>query len=336
MKKFNVAVVGATGMVGQEMLKVLFEEKFPIEKLVPLASKRSAGKKVKFGEEDIKVEVLDENSFKGIEIALFSAGGKISEKFAPIAAKSGAIVIDNTSFFRMDPDVPLVVPEVNAADIKKVKKGIIANPNCSTAQLVLPLKPIHDAVKIKRVVVDTYQAVSGAGKELVDELKHQVKDAMANKEPKKEIAPYQIAFNLIPQIDTFLDNGYTKEEMKMTNETKKIMGDNSIEVTATCVRVPVFVGHSEAVTVETEKKLSAKEARELMRKFPGVEIVDDPANKIYPMPIDCAGRNETFVGRIREDVSHPNSISFFVVSDNLRKGAAWNAVQIAQEWIKGK
>ncbi|MFC1517740.1 aspartate-semialdehyde dehydrogenase [Candidatus Margulisiibacteriota bacterium] len=334
MKKFNVAVVGATGMVGQEMLKVLYEEKFPIEKLVPLASERSAGKKVKFGDSDIKVEVLNENSFSGIEIALFSAGGKISEKYAPIAAKAGAIVIDNTSFFRMDPEVPLVVPEVNAADIKKVKKGIIANPNCSTAQLVLALKPIHDAAKIKRVVVDTYQAVSGAGKELVEELKHQTKDALASKKTKKEIAPYQIAFNLIPQIDVFTENGYTKEELKMTNETKKIMGDDSIEVTATCVRVPVFIGHSEAVTIETEKKLSANEARELLRKFPGVEVVDDPENKIYPMPIDCAGRNETFVGRIREDISSKNGISLFVVSDNLRKGAAWNAVQIAQEWIK--
>ncbi|MBU0581055.1 MAG: aspartate-semialdehyde dehydrogenase [Candidatus Margulisbacteria bacterium] len=334
MKKFNVAVVGATGMVGQEMLKVLHEEKFPIEKLVPLASERSSGKKVKFGEKELKVEVLDENSFEGIEIALFSAGAKISEKFAPIAAKAGAIVIDNTSFFRMDPDVPLVVPEVNPGDIKKVKKGIIANPNCSTAQLVLALKPIHDAARIKRVVVDTYQAVSGAGKELVEELRQQTEDVLKDKKTVKKVAPYQIAFNLIPQIDVFLDNGYTKEEMKMTNETKKIMGDDSIELTATCVRVPVFIGHSEAVTIETEKKLTAEQVKELLRKAPGVEVVDDPSKKLYPMPLDCAGRNETFVGRIREDVSCPNGISLFVVSDNLRKGAAWNAVQIAQEWIK--
>jgi aspartate-semialdehyde dehydrogenase len=334
MKKYNVAVVGATGMVGQEMLKVLFEAEFPAEKIIPLASERSAGKKVEYGDKEIAVQVLDENSFKDVDIALFSAGAKISEKFAPIAVESGAIVIDNTSFYRMDPEVPLIVPEVNPDEVNNVKKGIIANPNCSTAQLVLALKPLHDAAKIKRVVVDTYQAVAGAGKEAVDELHQQTVDLISMKEVQKEVFPHQIAFNLIPQIDVFLENGYTKEEMKMTNETKKIFGDDSIQLTATCVRVPVFIGHSEAVTIETEKKITAAEAKEVLAKMPGLVLVDDPANLKYPMPVDCSGKNDTYVGRIREDISCANSISLFVVSDNLRKGAAWNAVQIAQEWIK--
>ncbi len=336
MKKFNVAVVGATGMVGQEMLRVLQEEKFPVAKILPLASERSAGKTVKFNGKNVPIKVLKEDSFEGIDIALFSAGAKISEKFAPCAAAAGAIVIDNTSQFRMDADVPLVIPEVNAKEIFNAPRGIIANPNCSTAQLLLVLKPIHDAAKIKRVVVSTYQAVAGAGKEAVDELKKQLKAYFAKKPMKIEALAKQIAFNVIPQIDVFLDNGYTKEEMKMTNETKKIMGDNSIELTATAVRVPVMVGHSEAVTIETERKLTAAEVKQLMSTAPGVVLVDDPATKTYPMPIDCERKNQTFVGRIREDVSHPNGINLWVVSDNLRKGAAWNAVQIAQEWIKAR
>jgi aspartate-semialdehyde dehydrogenase len=334
MNKFNVAVVGATGMVGQEMLKVLQEEKFPVDKIIPLASERSAGKTVKFNGKNIPVKILKEDSFAGVHIALFSAGAKISEKFAPLAAAAGAIVIDNTSHFRMDKDVPLVVPEVNAKEIFNAPRGIIANPNCSTAQLVIALKPIHDAARIKRVVVSTYQAVSGAGKEAVDELKKQTKAYFAKKPMKAQALPQQIAFNVVPQIDVFLDNGYTKEEMKMTNETKKIMGDDSIELTATAVRVPVMIGHSEAVTIETERKLSAAEVKQLLSTAPGIVLVDDPATKTYPMPIHCAGKNDTYVGRIREDVSHPNGINLWIVSDNLRKGAAWNAVQIAQEYIK--
>lgn len=328
-KKYNVAVVGATGAVGKVMLEVLEQRNFPINKLRLLASENSSGKKVKFGSSDVAVETLTEKSFEGIEIALFSAGAERSKMFAPAAVKSGAVVIDNTSFYRMNPDVPLVVPEVNPQDIKK-HHGIIANPNCSTIGMVVALNPIHKAARIKRIVVTTFQSVSGAGATAIQELKDQTAAwVRGEKLPPKKFA-YPIAFNCIPQIDDFLDNGYTKEEIKMVNETKKIIGDPSIQVTATCVRVPVFFAHSESVMIETEKKLSAKDVKDLLSKAPGVIVFDDPSSKKYPMPIDVGGKDETYVGRIREDLSHPSAISLWLVSDNLRKGAATNAVQIAE------
>lgn len=332
-KKYKVAVLGATGVVGKEILKVLEERNFPVERLLPLASSRTAGSTVVFKGKELKVELAEPDSFNGIDIGLFSAGASISERFAPEAAKRGVVVIDNTSFFRMNPDVPLVVPEVNPQAIKR-HKGIIANPNCSTAQMVVVLKPIHDKYKIKRLVISTYQAVSGWGKEAVDELIEQTKAWVAGKPVEVKILPKQIMFNAVPQIDSFLDTGYTKEEMKMVNETKKIMEDDSIAVTATTVRVPVFIGHSEAVNIETEKPITAEEARKLLAKAPGVRVMDDPANKVYPTAIDCVGMDDTFVGRIRKDISVPNGIDLWIVSDNLRKGAATNAVQIAEEMIR--
>ena len=335
MRSYSVAVVGATGAVGNEMIATLEQRNFPVSELTLLASERSLGKELEYRGKKIPVQVLGENSFKGIEIGLFSAGGKISEKFAPIAAKAGCVVIDNTSAFRMDPEVPLVVPEVNPGDIARYrKKGIIANPNCSTIQMVVALKPIHDAAKIKRVVVSTYQSVSGTGKKAMEELAEQTRALLSFREPKVEVYPHQIAFNCLPQIDVFVDNGYTKEEMKMVNETRKIMGDDSIAVTATTIRVPVFRAHSESVYVETRRKITAKEVRDLLEKAPGVVVVDDPAKRQYPLAIHAAGRDETFVGRIREDESIPNGINLWVVSDNLRKGAALNAVQIAEILIR--
>jgi aspartate-semialdehyde dehydrogenase len=334
MKKYHVAVVGATGAVGNEMISVLEQREFPVGNLTLLASERSLGKELSFMGKSVPVKVLKEDSFKGADVGLFSAGGGISQKFAPIAAESGCIVIDNTSAFRMDPDVPLVVPEVNASAIGLYKnKGIIANPNCSTIQMVVALKPIHDAARIKRVVVSTYQAVSGTGKKAMDELLNQTRDILGFKIPKVEVYPHQIAFNCLPHIDVFLENGYTREEMKMVNETKKIM-DHSISVTATTVRVPVFRGHSESVNIETEKKITADEVRKLLANAPGVRLTDNPGKLEYPLPIDAAGRDETFVGRIREDESIPNGINLWVVSDNLRKGAALNAVQIAEILIQ--
>lgn len=332
-KKYNVAILGATGVVGKEMLKVLEERDFPVERLLPLASSRTAGSSISFKGKEYKVELAEPDSFKGIDIGLFSAGASISEKFAPEAAKRGTIVIDNTSFFRMHPDIPLVVPEVNPQALKR-HKGIIANPNCSTAQMVVVLKPIHDKYRIKRVVVSTYQAVSGWGKEAVDELITQTKSWVEGRPVEVKILPKQIMFNAVPQIDSFLDTGYTKEEMKMINETKKIMEDDSIAVTATTVRVPVFVGHSEAVNIETERPVSRKEVMDLLAKAPGVKVMDDPANKMYPTAIDCVGIDDTLVGRIRQDMSVKNGIDLWIVSDNLRKGAATNAVQIAEEMIK--
>ena len=332
-KKYNVAVLGATGMVGKEMMKVLEERKFPIKKFLPLASTRTAGTKVTFKGKKYTVEVAKPESFEGVDIGLFSAGAKISEMLAPEAVKRGTVVIDNTSFYRMDPNVPLVVPEVNAYDLKW-HKGIIANPNCSTAQMLMAIKPIHDVAKIKRIVVSTYQSTSGWGKEAVEELFTQTKAVLAGKKAKVKVLPKQIAFNVIPQIDSFTSNGYTKEEMKMVNETKKIMGDPSIQVTATTVRVPVVIGHSEAVNIETERKISAKQVREILSKFPTVKVMDDPEKGIYPTPIDCPGKNETFVGRIREDISIPNGIDMWIVSDNLRRGAATNAVIIAEKMIE--
>jgi aspartate-semialdehyde dehydrogenase len=331
MRSFNVAVVGATGAVGNEMIKVLEQRNFPVKKLTLLASERSLGKELVYQGKSLPVEVLTEKSFAGIDIGLFSAGGSASEKFGPIAAAAGCVVIDNTSAFRMVPDIPLVVPEVNPEAIALYKnRGIIANPNCSTIQMVVALKPIYDAVGIKRIVVSTYQAVSGTGKKAIEELSLQTQALLSFREPEVKVYPYRIAFNCLPQIDVFLDNGYTKEEMKMVNETKKIMNDQSIMVTATTVRVPVFYGHSESVNVETTKKITAAEVRELLSRAPGVLVVDNPAQKEYPLAIDAAGRDETFVGRIREDESIPNGINLWVVSDNIRKGAALNAVQIAE------
>jgi len=335
MRTFNVAVVGATGAVGNEMIRILEERNFPVGKLKLLASERSVGKSLEYMGQSVHVEVLDENAFGGVQIGLFSAGGSISEKFAPIAARAGCVVIDNTSAFRMVPDIPLVVPEVNAEAIGQYKKkGIIANPNCSTIQMVVALKPIHDAVRIKRVVVSTYQSVSGTGKEAVDELEAQTRAILAGREPIVNVYPYQIAFNCLPQIDLFLENGYTKEEMKMVNETKKIMNDPSIAVTATTVRVPVFYAHSESINIETERKITAAQVRDLLSGAPGVTVVDDPSQRRYPLAIDAAGKDGTFVGRIREDESIANGINMWVVSDNLRKGAALNAVQIAEILIR--
>jgi len=332
MQPRHVAVVGATGAVGQEMISILEQREFPLASLRLLASNRSAGKKLTFRGEDIAIEVLDDNSFEGIEIGLFSAGGSISKRFAPVAVKAGCVVVDNTSAFRMDPDTPLVVPEVNPEDIKK-HKGIIANPNCSTIQMVVALKPLHDAATVRRVIVDTYQAVSGAGLKAIDEMLNETRALLDDDSFERTIFPHQIAFNALPQIpqsDAFLDNGYTSEELKMVNETKKILGDDSIRVTATTVRVPVVRGHSESVTVELEKKLTADEARSLLANAPGVEVIDDPSNQLYPLATQAAGQDPTYVGRIREDLSHDTGLCFWVVSDNLRKGAALNAVQIAE------
>lgn len=331
--RYVVAVVGATGAVGNEMIAVLEERKFPVEKLKLFASERSEGKTLQFEGSEIPVESLNEDSFKGIDIALFSAGAERSKIWAPIAAKSGCVVVDNSSQWRMDPEVPLVVPEVNAHDLKW-HKGIIANPNCSTIQMVVALKPIHDAARIKRVVVTTFQAVSGTGKKAMDELLQQTTDMLNFREIKCNVYPHQIAFNILPHIDKFLENGYTKEEMKMVNETKKIMGDTSIRVTATTVRVPVFRGHSESVNIETEKKITPNEVRSILSKAPGIVVFDAPEKNVYPLPIEVAGKDPVYVGRIREDESIDNGINMWVVSDNLRKGAALNAVQIAEELIK--
>ncbi|MBI5701172.1 aspartate-semialdehyde dehydrogenase [Candidatus Saganbacteria bacterium] len=334
-KKYNVCVLGATGMVGQVMIKVLEEQNFPVDKFLPLASERTAGQKVKFQGKEYTVEVAEPKSFEVMHIGLFSAGAKISKVLAPEAAKRGCIVIDNTSEFRMDPNVPLIVPEVNGHAIKD-HKGIIANPNCSTAQMLMALKPIHDTVGIERIVVSTYQSTSGWGKEAIAEMYEQTKTLLANPKAKVDVKylPKQIAFNVIPQIDQFADNGYTKEELKMVNETQKIFEDKNIKVTATCVRVPVAIGHSESVNIKTKKKISIADAKILMAAFPTVKIVDDPSKSLYPTPVDCEGSNDTLVGRIREDISQENGIEMWIVSDNLRRGAAFNAVAIAERMIK--
>ncbi len=331
MKQYNVAVVGATGLVGRKMTQVLEERNFPVKKLIPLASERSAGKEISFRGEKIKVQKLAPESFAGIEIALFSAGASVSREFAPIAAEAGAVAIDNSSAWRMDPEIPLVVPEVNRADIFK-HHGIIANPNCSTIQMVVALKPLHDRYRIRRVVVSTYQSVTGAGQKGVDQLDEE----LGKKQGSTKKFPHKIAFNCLPHIDVFFDDGYTKEEHKMTFETAKIMGDDSIKVTATCVRVPVFGGHSESVNIEFEKPYELKDVFAVLRKSPGLIVVDDPSNNVYPMPLDAYEKDEVFVGRIRRDDTAPNSLNMWVVSDNIRKGAATNAVQIAEELIKGR
>jgi aspartate-semialdehyde dehydrogenase len=330
-KKYNVAVAGATGAVGGAMLNVLERLDFPLNELRLLASERSVGKKLKFNDKEIAVGLLSKDAFRDIDIALFSAGAARSLEFAPAAAAAGAVVIDNSSAFRMDDDIPLVVPEVNPHAIAQYKnRGIIANPNCSTIQMVVALKPIHAKARIKRIVVSTYQAVSGTGAQAIAELEEQVK-AYANGETlQNSVYPYQIAFNCLPHIDSFLDSGYTKEEMKMVNETHKIFEEPSIGVTATAVRVPVFYGHSESVNIETEEKISAAEVKELLANAPGVKVVDEPSLSVYPLALDCAGKFETLVGRIREDESIENGINLWVVADNILKGAALNAVQIAE------
>ncbi len=332
-KGYIVAVVGATGAVGKEMVSILEERDFPAEKLRLFASEHSEGKLMEFRGIEIPVETLNDNSFKGIDIALFSAGAERSKIWAPVAVRSGCIVVDNSSQWRMDTEVPLVVPEVNVDDLKW-HKGIIANPNCSTIQMVAVLKPIHDAAKIKRVVVTTFQSVSGTGQKAMDELLQQTTDLINFREIKCNVYPHQIAFNVLPHIDKFLENGYTKEEMKMVNETRKIMGDNSIRITATTVRVPVFRCHSESLNIETEKKLTANEARAILSKAPGVVVFDAPDKNVYPLPIDVAGKDETYAGRIREDESIENGINMWIVADNLRKGAALNTVQIAEKLIE--
>ncbi len=330
---YRVAVVGATGAVGRKMIEILMQRNFPVAELVPLATSRSAGTEVEFKDKCIKVEETSKGSFDGIDIALFAGGGSASRAFGWEAVARGAVVIDNSSLFRMEENVPLVIPEVNPQDLKR-HKGLIANPNCSTVQMVMVLKPIYDAVGIKRVVVSTYQAVSGTGKLAVDELERQVKDYAGGCTISAEVYPYQIALNVLPQIDAFTPNGYTREEMKMVNETRKILGDNSIDVSATTIRVPVFYGHSEAINVQTEGKLTAAAARMLLAEAPGVRVVDNPDECIYPMPITAAGKDDVMVGRIREDISLQNGLDLWVVADNLRKGAALNAVQIAEKMIE--
>ena len=329
---YRVAVVGATGNVGREILNVLIERQFPADEVAAVASARSTGDEINFGDsgETLRVKNLEHFDFTGYDMALFSAGGPISLKYAPIAAAQGCTVIDNSSAFRMDPDVPLIVPEVNAAAIAGyAKKNIIANPNCSTAQLVVALKPLHDAATIKRVVIATYQSVSGTGKAGMDELFEQSRNIFVGDSAEPSVYPKQIAFNVIPHIDKFLDDGSTKEEWKMVVETKKIL-DPSIKLTATCVRVPVFVGHSEAVNIEFEKEITAKQAQSILREAPGVMLVDKREAGGYVTPVECVGDYATFVSRVREDPTVDNGLSLWVVSDNLRKGAALNAVQIAE------
>ncbi len=328
---YNVVVVGATGNVGREMLNILAEREFPVEKIAALASRKSLGTEVSFGDKTLKTEDLDTFDFSGWDMALFAVGSDATKKYAPIAAKAGCVVIDNSSLYRYDPDVPLIVPEVNAAAIDGyTKKNIIANPNCSTAQMVVALKPLHDRAKIKRVVVSTYQSVSGSGKEAIDELWDQTKGMyVPGQEKAPNVYPKQIAFNVIPHIDVFMDSGDTKEEWKMVTETKKIV-DPSIKVTATCVRVPVFVGHSESINIEFEDFLDEDEARDILREAPGIMVIDKRENGGYVTPVECVGDYATFISRIRQDVTVENGINLWCVSDNLRKGAALNAVQIAE------
>lgn len=323
MKKYVVAILGARSAVGNCMYDIVKERKFPVKELRLISPSGAKGEL-----HGLPLLPLTEDVFRGVDVVLSSPGADISKIWSPVAAKAGAVVIDNTSQFRMDREVPLVVPEVNPEDVK-LHKGIIANPNCSTIQMVVALKPLHDYAVIKRVVVSTYQAISGAGSEAIEEMNNQLKGDLTVKK-----LSHQILHNLIPQIDVFLENGYTKEEIKMVNETCKIMHDDGIKVTATCVRVPVFNGHSESVNIETEKKLTRAKVIELLSKAPGVKVVDDPANKTYPMPINASGKDDTFVGRIREDETVANGINMWIVSDNLRKGAALNAVQIAEKLVE--
>ncbi len=333
MNGFNVAIVGATGMVGQEFIKILEQRKFPVNNLSLWASDRSAGKKIFVGHQEYTVKETNNESFKGVDIALFSAGAEISRAFAPIAARSGSMVIDNSAAWRMDPKVPLVVPEINPEDIK-LHRGIIANPNCSTIQMVVALNPLHKVKKIKRIIVSTYQSVSGTGSAAVEELTMQCRQVLEGQNVVPHVYPHQIAFNLLPEIDVFLDNGYTREEWKMVEETRKIMHADEIEISATCVRVPVFISHSEAINVQFEDAMSPDEARSILAKTPGVKVIDDPNVSLYPQPWVSSGTDDVFVGRIRTDVSCTSGLVMWVVADNLRKGAALNAIQIAEEAVK--
>ncbi len=328
-EKYNVAIVGATGAVGRRMITTLEERNFPVDRLVLLASPRSAGQALPFKGQSIPVEILDETSFEGLDFALFSAGAAVSRKYAPFGVQGGCIVIDNSSAFRMEKDIPLVVPEVNPDAIPD-QPGIIANPNCSTIQMVVVLHPIHARYRIKRVVVSTYQSVSGSGQKAIAELTTQTMGVLDSKDVEAQVYPHQIAFNCLPHIDVFLENGYTREEMKMVNETRKILADDSIQVSPTTVRVPVFYSHSESVNVETEEPISAEEVKKLLGNSPGIQVVDCPEQNEYPLAIDAEGKDEVLVGRIRDDISRDKAINFWVVSDNLRKGAALNAVQIAE------
>lgn len=330
-KKIDVAVVGATGAVGETMLSILHQRNFPVGKVYALASERSAGNTVSFGNKSLIVEDLATFDFSKVQIGLFSPGGEVSRIYAPKAAEAGCIVIDNTSEFRYVDDIPLVVPEVNPHDIALYKnKGIIANPNCSTIQMLVALKPIYDAVGISRINVSTYQAVSGTGKPAMDELAKQTADLLNGRSVESNVYPKRIAFNVLPQIDVFQENGYTKEEMKMVWETKKIMGDDTIAVNPTAVRVPVFYGHSEAIHIETKQKLSAEDAKKLLAEFDGIVVIDERKDGGYPTAIDASGTDPVYVGRIREDISHPNGLNLWVVADNVRKGAALNSIQIAE------
>lgn len=335
-RTFDVAVVGATGAVGQAMLEILAQRNFPASKVYPLASERSAGERVQFGRQELIVENLADFDFSKVQIGLFSAGGKVSAEYAPKAAAANCVVVDNTSQFRYDEDIPLVVPEVNPHAIEGYKnRGIIANPNCSTIQMVVALKPLYDAVGIERINVATYQAVSGAGKEAIEELAQQTAALLNGRPVKAQAYPKQIAFNVLPHIDTFQDNGYTREEMKMVWETHKILGDETILVNPTAVRVPVFYGHSEAVHLETRKKITTAEVKSLLQKAPGVAVVDEARDGGYPTAVtEASGKDLVFVGRIREDISHPRGIDLWIVADNVRKGAALNSIQIAELLIK--
>jgi aspartate-semialdehyde dehydrogenase len=333
MKGYRVAIVGATGLVGQEFIKVLEQRSFPIESIQFLASDRSAGRKLFFSHQEIEVKETAPELFKDIDIALFSAGAEVSRYFSPIAAQSGAVIVDNSAAFRMDPRVPLVVPEINPEDIRR-HRGIIANPNCSTIQMVMALYPLHKVNPIKRIVVTTFQAVSGTGSAAVEELTLQARQILDGQATVPHVYPHQIAFNVLPEIDVFLDNAYTREEWKTVEETRKIMHADNIAISATCVRVPVFIGHSEAINVEFSQPMSPDEARHILVQAPGVKLLDDPAISLYPQPWSVAGTDEVFVGRIRRDASHDNGIVMWVVADNIRKGAALNAVQIAEEIIK--
>lgn len=332
MRKYHTAIVGATGLVGQELIKILEQRDFPMASIHLFASDRSVGKTMFVNHREIEVEGLSANSFDSVDVALFSAGTEISKQFAPAAAKSGAVVIDNSAAFRMNPEIPLVVPEVNPEDLEN-HRSLIANPNCATIQMVVALHPLHKVNPIRRIVVDTYQAVSGTGTVAVDELRDQTRLVLEGKRAVPHVYPHQIAFNLLPEIDVFLDDGYTREEWKMIHETRKILHDDSMAISATCVRAPAFIGHSEAIHVEFSSPMSPEDARSVLVNAPGVKVLDDPSVNLYPHPWIAAGTDEVFVGRIRKDASHANGLAMWVVADNVRKGAALNAVQIAEHLI---